>query len=116
VDLVGSALSIVGLFALVYGIIEAGQTSWTEPKVLYAFGVAAAVLGAFAMSSGAPPPMLPLGFFKNMSFTGANMALTLVSFAMFGIMFFVSQYFQSVQEYTPFQAGVRLLRWRACRL
>ncbi len=110
VDLVGSLLSIVGLFALVYGIIEAGQTSWTEPKVLYAFGAAAVVLGAFAVSEWrSSHPMLPLGFFKNMSFTGANMALTLVSFAMFGIMFFVSQYFQSVQEYTPLAAGVRLL-------
>ena len=110
VDLVGSLLSIVGLFALVYGIIEAGQTSWTEPKVLYAFGAAAAVLGAFAVSEWrSSHPMLPLAFFRNMSFTGANMALTLVSFAMFGVMFFVSQYFQSVQEYTPLQAGVRLL-------
>lgn len=110
VDLAGSLLSIVGLFALVYGIIEAGQTSWTEPKVLYAFGAAAAVLGAFAVSEWrSSHPMLPLAFFRNMSFTGANMALTLVSFAMFGIMFFISQYFQSVQEYTPLQAGVRLL-------
>jgi EmrB/QacA subfamily drug resistance transporter len=110
VDLVGSLLSIAGLFALVYGIIEAGQTSWTEPEALYAFGAAAVLLGAFAVSEWrSSHPMLPLGFFKNMSFTGANMALTLVSFAMFGIMFFVSQYFQSVQGYTPLAAGVRLL-------
>ena len=37
VDIVGSLLSIAGLFALVYGIIEAGQTSWTDPVVLYCF-------------------------------------------------------------------------------
>src|SRR5512136_1224550 len=110
VDLVGPLPSIVGLFALVYGIIEAGQTSWTEPKVLGAFAAAAVVLGAFAVSEWrSTHPMLPLRFFKNMSFTGANLALTLVSFSMFGIMFFVSQYFQSVQGYTPLQAGVRLL-------
>ncbi len=110
VDLAGSLLSIAGMFALVYGIIEAGQTSWTQPRVLYCFAAAAVLLGAFAVSQWrSSHPMLPLAFFKNMSFTGANMALTLVSFAMFGIMFFVSQYFQSVQEYTPLQAGVRLL-------
>lgn len=110
VDMAGSGLSVAGLFALVYGIIEAGQSSWTEPVVLYSFAAAAVLLGAFAVSEWrSSHPMLPLAFFKNMSFTGANMALTLVSFAMFGIMFFVSQYFQSVQEYTPLQAGVRLL-------
>jgi len=37
------------------------------------------------------------------------MALTLISFAMFGIMFFMSQYFQTVQGYSALQAGVRLL-------
>jgi EmrB/QacA subfamily drug resistance transporter len=110
VDLVGSVLSIAGLFALVYGIIEAGQTSWTEHRVLYAFGAGAVLLGFFALSEWrSPEPMLPLRFFKNMSFTGANMALTLISFAMFGIMFFMSQFFQTVQGYSALQAGVRLL-------
>jgi predicted MFS family arabinose efflux permease len=53
--------------------------------------------------------MLPLRFFKNMSFTGANMALTLIAFSMFGCFFFLSQYLQSVHSYTPLEAGVRLL-------
>ena len=110
VDLVGSLLSIAGLFALVYGIIEAGQSSWTAHKVLYSFGAAAVLLAAFAVSEWrSSEPMLPLRFFKNMSFTGANMALALISFAMFGIMFFMSQYFQTVQGYSALQAGVRLL-------
>jgi EmrB/QacA subfamily drug resistance transporter len=110
VDVRGSVLSIAGLSALVYGIIEAGQTSWTEDKVLYSFGAAAVLLAAFAVSEWrSSHPMLPLAFFKNMSFTGANMALTLISFAMFGIMFFMSQYFQTVQGYTALQAGIRLL-------
>ncbi len=110
VDFTGSLLSVVGLFALVYGIIEAGQTSWTEHRVLYAFGAAAVLLAAFAVSEWrSSEPMLPLRFFRNMSFTGANMALTLISFAMFGIMFFMSQYFQTVQSYSALQAGIRLL-------
>jgi EmrB/QacA subfamily drug resistance transporter len=110
VDVRGSLLSVAGLFALVYGIIEAGQTSWTEDRVLYSLGAAVVLLAAFAISEWrSSDPMLPLGFFKNMSFTGANMALTLISFAMFGIMFFMSQYFQTVQGYDALQAGIRLL-------
>jgi predicted MFS family arabinose efflux permease len=53
--------------------------------------------------------MLPLGFFKNMSFTGANMALTFVGFALMGCFFFLGQYLLSVVGYTPLEAGVRLL-------
>lgn len=110
VDLFGSLLSIAGLFALVYAIIEAGQSSWTAHKVLYAFGAAAVLLAAFAVSEWrSSDPMLPLGFFKNMSFTGANMALTLIAFALFGIMFFISQFLQTVQGYSALQAGVRML-------
>jgi predicted MFS family arabinose efflux permease len=53
--------------------------------------------------------MLPLRFFKNMSFTGANITLTLMSFALMGCLFFLSQYLQSVHGYNPLQAGIRLL-------
>jgi EmrB/QacA subfamily drug resistance transporter len=110
VDFVGALLSVTGLFALVYGIIEAGQNGWAAANVLYAFGAAAVLLGAFGWWEWhSPNPMLPLRFFRNMSFTGANLALTLVMFAMFGSFFFLSQYFQSVQGYSPLQSGVRLL-------
>jgi len=110
IDVPGALLSIAGLFTLVYGIIQAGVDGWGAANVLYSFGAAAVLLGIFAWwelrSSHA---MLPLSFFRNMSFTGANLALTLVMFAMFGTLFFLSQYFQSVLGYTPFQAGVRVL-------
>jgi DHA2 family multidrug resistance protein-like MFS transporter len=109
-DVLGAVLSIAGLFALVYAIIQAGMEGWTATHVLYAFGAAAVLLGAFILwelkFKGA---MLPLYFFKNMSFTGANVALTLVSFGLMGAFFFLGQFLQSVQGYTPFQAGLRLL-------
>lgn len=110
IDLPGSILSIAGLFALVYGIIEAGIAGWGAHNVLYAFVAAAVLLGAFAYcewrSSNA---MLPLVFFKNMSFTGANIALTMMAFAMMGCVFFLSQFIQTVQGYSPLQSGVRIL-------
>jgi len=109
-DIPGVILSIVGLFALVFGIIEAGMSSWTDGTVLIAFGIAALFLGAFTVwESRAPNAMLPMKFFKNMSFTGANTAIALVMFGMMGTMFFFSQYFQSVQGYTAFEAGLRVM-------
>jgi EmrB/QacA subfamily drug resistance transporter len=109
-DIFGAILSIAGLFALVYAIIQAGQDGWGATNVLYAFGAAAVLLAIFILwelkFKGA---MLPLNFFKNMSFTGANVALTLVAFGLMGAFFFLGQYLQSVQGYSPFQAGLRLL-------
>jgi len=109
-DIPGVVLSIAGLFALVYGIIKAGEKSWTTSDVLWSMSMGAVLLVVFAWwETRTKTPMLPLAFFKNMSFTGANIALTLVMFSMFGSMFFMSQYFQSVQGYTPLQAGLRIL-------
>lgn len=109
-DIPGALLSIAGLFALVYGIIEAGMAGWTAPQVLWAFGGAVVLLTVFAIvENKSKHPMLRLVFFENPSFTGANIALTLVFFGMFGSFFFLGQYFQSVLGYTPLESGVRLL-------
>jgi Na+/melibiose symporter-like transporter len=48
-------------------------------------------------------------FFRNMSFTGANVAMTLVSFGAISLLFFLSQFFQSVQGYAPLDAAWRML-------
>ncbi len=110
IDIPGVILSIVGLFALVYAIIQAGTDGWTAPHILYAFGAAVVLLGAFIiLELKSRNAMLPINFFKNMSFTGANVALTLVSFGLMGAFFFLGQFLQSVQGYTPLEAGVRLL-------
>lgn len=108
-DVPGVILSIVGLFALVYGIIEAGMYGWAEPHVLQAFAASAVVLVIFGWwEHRSPHAMLPARFFRNMSFTGANLAITLTMFSMFGSLFFMSQFFQSVQGYTALEAGLRI--------
>jgi MFS family permease len=92
-DIIGVVLSVPGLFALIYGIIEAGMNEWTDPNVLIAFGISAVLLTIFTWwESRAPNAMLPLHFFKNPSFTGANIAMTFIMFSMFGSIFFLSQY------------------------
>lgn len=106
-DIPGVVLSITGLFSLLYGIIEAGQKGWTDETVLASFGVAVVLLGAFAWwENRNPNAMLPLRFFRNMSFTGANTALAFVTFSLFGATFFMSQFLQTIQGYTTLEAGV----------
>ena len=55
--------------------------------------------------------MLPLGFFRNRAFSAANAVSLLMYFGMFGSIFLLAQFFQVVQGYSPFQAGLRTLPW-----
>jgi Na+/melibiose symporter-like transporter len=54
-------------------------------------------------------PMVPLDFFKNRVFSISNTVVLMVGFAMFGVIYFITLYFQNVQGYSPMQAGVRSL-------
>ncbi|MGQ0825300.1 MAG: MFS transporter [Actinomycetota bacterium] len=109
-DPVGALLSIVGLVALVYAIIQAPENGWTDPSILVLSAFAAVVLGTFAWwERRALNPMLDIAFFRNPRFTAASTGITLLFFAMFGSIFLLTQYMQFLMGYTAFQAGVRLL-------
>lgn len=111
-DLPGVALSIVGLTSLVWAIIEAPSKGWTSSPILSAFAVAAVVLTALVVwELIAKEPMLDMRFFRNRRFSAANVAIALTFFAMFGSMFLLSQYLQSVKGYSPLGAGIRMVPW-----
>ena len=54
-------------------------------------------------------PMLDVRLFRIRRFTGASFSIALVFFALFGAIYFLTQYLQGVLDYTPLQAGVRML-------
>ena len=111
-DPLGALLSIAGLSALVYGIIEAPDRGWGSTQTLATFAVALMILAAFIVwELHVKDPMLDLRFFKNPRFTAATTAITLVFFAMFGSFFIFTQYMQFVHGYDPLSAGVRMLPW-----
>jgi EmrB/QacA subfamily drug resistance transporter len=109
-DPIGVLLSVTGLAALVYGIIEVGEKGWTDDSVVVSLCIGVVILAIFALwEIRSDHPMLPMRFFRNMSFTGANVAMSLVSFSAISLLFFLSQFFQSVQGYSPLDAAWRML-------
>lgn len=109
-DLPGAAMSIAGLGTLVYAIIEAPAVGWTDPVVLGSFAISAVLFFVFLWwETRTEHPMLTLSFFENPRFSAAAGAITLVFFAMFGTVFLLTQYLQFVLEFSPLQAGVRIM-------
>lgn len=108
-DPVGALLSIGGLAALLYAIIEAPNAGWLAGQTLGWGAVAVVLLGAFAVwELRRERPMLDLRLFRNARFSAASIAITLVFFAMFGTLFFLTQYLQFVLGYSTLETGVRV--------
>jgi EmrB/QacA subfamily drug resistance transporter len=111
-DPVAAVLSIAGLTALLFGIIEAPEDGWTNGTILLAFAIGALLLAAFfAWERHTDHPMLDLAFFRNPRFTAASAAIAFTFFAMFGSIFLFTQYFQFVLGYTPLETGIRFMPW-----
>jgi len=102
----------VGLFGMVYGLVEGSAHGWTSTEVLASFAGGAMGLAAFAWwELRTTNPMLPLRLFRNRGFAAVNVTAMLFSFGMFGSVFFLSQFLQTVQGYSPLGAGLRILPW-----
>lgn len=111
-DLPGLGLASAGLFALVWGLIHGNSDGWTSPTIVAALAAGAVLLGAFvAWEGSAREPMVPLSLFRSRAFTAVNGVTLLMTFGVFGSVFLLAQFFQVVQGYSPFQAGLRTLPW-----
>ncbi|OKI26905.1 MFS transporter [Streptomyces sp. CB03911] len=110
IDIPGTILSVLGVGALAYGMIEGGSRGWTSPVILGSFAAAVVLLAVFvAVESRRAAPMLPLGLFRQRLFTVANAAMVVVGFALMGSSFFFSQFFVDVQGSSILRAGLQTL-------
>ena len=111
-DLPGLVLASGGLLSLVWGIVNANAAGWGSTPIVTAIVGGAGLLGGFvAWERHTPTPMLPMRFFRQRAFAAANAASLLMTFGMFGAIFLLTQFFQTVQGHSPLEAGLRLLPW-----
>ncbi len=108
-DILGAVLSISAVTILVYSIIEAPVRGWTDGLVLAGLVGGAALAAAFGYwEIKTDHPMLNLAFFKNPRFSAGAGAIAIGFFALFGMIFGLTQFLQFVQGYTPLEAGLRM--------
>jgi DHA2 family multidrug resistance protein-like MFS transporter len=109
-DLVGFALSILGVGAVVYTTIEAPAHGWLAPITVVGYGAGAALLAVFAVwERRVAEPMLDIMLFRNIRFSAASSSITVAFFGLFGFIFLITQYFQLVHGYSPLSAGLHTL-------
>jgi EmrB/QacA subfamily drug resistance transporter len=109
-DPVGALLSIAALGSLLWSVIEAPARGWGSTPIVAGFVVGAALLSCFFVwELRSSHPMLDMRFFENPRFSAASGAITLVFLALFGTLFLMTQFLQSVLGYSTVKAGAVLL-------
>ncbi len=113
-DLPGLALASTGLLGIIWGLVRGNAHGWTSLGIVAPIALGVVLLAAFvAWELRVASPMLPMHFFHSRTFALTNVASLLMFFGMFGSIFLLAQFFQTVQGYSPLQSGLRILPWTA---
>ncbi|MFB7910132.1 MFS transporter [Kitasatospora sp. NPDC056076] len=117
-DPVGVLLSVIGLVALIYGIIKGGELA--DFTAFAAWGPT--LLGVLALAAfvwferRTQFPALDVTWFRNKVFSASVVVVAVIFFALMGVSFFGVFYTQSVRGYSALQAGVLMLPLAAAQL
>ncbi len=110
IDLPGAALSISAVTILVYGIIDAPRSGWTDPTILGAFAAAAVLAVIFVWYElRAARPMVDFSLFRNPRMAAGVAGVSFNFFALFAVIFGLTQYLQFVLAQSPLRAGALML-------
>jgi EmrB/QacA subfamily drug resistance transporter len=109
IDAPGALLAVGSLSTLVYGLIEAPERGWLAGSVVVAFALAIVLgIGFVIRERGTDSPLLDVSLFRRRGFSFGSLAVSATFFAMFGMIFVLTQYLQDVQGAGPFEAGLKM--------
>jgi EmrB/QacA subfamily drug resistance transporter len=110
VDSGGIGLSALALAMLSYGLIEAGDRGWTDPRALSTLALGAALVLAFVTwEQRVAEPLVNLRLFGCRDFSGGAAVASLVSFVMMALLFALPLHAQAVHGLGAQGTGLRLL-------
>lgn len=109
-DLPGQISIVVALATLAAAAIESGRLGPASAWVIGAGIVSLIAIAAFILNEArSPSPMLPLGLFRDSSFSAAILTGLLINIAYYGLIFLFSLFFQQAKSYNPLQTGIAFL-------
>jgi len=116
-DLPGVALVTGAALGAVWGLLRGNTAGWASAEVLVTLAAGVLLALAFvAWEQRAGQPMVPLRFFGARTFASGIAASFLFYASMYGNVFLLPQFLQTVHGQGPFGVGLRLLPWTATLL
>jgi EmrB/QacA subfamily drug resistance transporter len=110
VDWAGALLAVLGLGALIYGLLESSGEAGRRPLALLTIVCGLVLLAAFiAVEQRASSPMLPLHLFRSRTFTLANLLTLLLYGSLSTVLWLVPMNLIEVQRYSATEAGAVFL-------
>ena len=117
-DFLGGVIFTIAIALLLIGLTNKGLVDdatkqlhmWTDPSVggLILAGVVGILLFILA-ESRAKEPIIPLGLFRNRTYSSSMVSSFFAAFAFFGAIVFLPRWFQVVHDFSPTYSGLAAL-------
>ena len=108
-DWAGFALLTSGLVTLVYGLIRAGENSWSDTGVVVCLAVGCVLLAGFiAAERRVAHPMFDLSLLRTPTFSGGSIAAFAMNGSLYAVLLWLVLYLQDILGYSAQDAGLRL--------
>lgn len=109
-DLPGAVTATSGMAALVYGFIHAATYGWSTWLTIGSFAAAVVLLGAFVVIEWrSAEPLMPLRLFRSQPRVGSYVVMLVTGAAVFAMFYFLTQYVQEIEGFSPLKAGFAFL-------
>lgn len=109
-DPIGQLAAIIAIASFTFALVEGGTMGWDSLPIIAAFCIA--LVGAISfllVESRGRSPMLPLGLFREPTLSAAMVAGLAINFALSGLLFLLTLYFQQARGYSPSTTGLAFL-------
>jgi EmrB/QacA subfamily drug resistance transporter len=108
-DWIGFLLLTAGLVSFIYGLIRAGEQSWTDHRALACLAGGTAAIIAFVIAEAlVRNPMFDLKLLRVPTFTGGSIAAFAMNGSLFSVLLYQVIYLQDILGYSALGAGLRL--------
>ncbi|ABD89038.1 MFS transporter [Rhodopseudomonas palustris] len=110
IDFLGAGILMLGIFALLTGLIEGQDQGWASAEVIGSFGAAVLILALFLWSSAKRKhPVVDPRIFKTPGLRAGMLGVTASFIGMYSMFYLNGQYLMSVKGYPPLLAGLAIL-------
>jgi len=116
-DWAGFVLFTAALVSLIYGLIRAGENTWSDAGVIGCLAGGAVLLLAFGViESRVAHPMFDLSLLRVPTFSGGSIAAFAMNGSLYAILLYFVIYLQDVLGYSALGAGLRIAVISAAQL